>query len=91
MSAPAWMQLVAYLAILLLLAWPLARAIDAVMQRRFALGRRIEAPLYRLWRPASATGSGPESPSRKRHVLAMGDPPWPGLNRRPPASLAQTS
>ena len=42
------MQLVAYLAILLLLAWPLARAIDAVMQRRFALGRRIEAPLYRL-------------------------------------------
>ena len=48
MTAPAGMQLVAFLAILLLLAWPLARAIDAVMQGRFALGRRIEGPLYRL-------------------------------------------
>jgi K+-transporting ATPase ATPase A chain len=48
MNAPAWMQLLAYLAILLLLAWPLARAMEAVMQGRFALGRRAEAPLYRL-------------------------------------------
>lgn len=48
MSAAAWMQLVAYLAILLVLAWPLARGIDAVMAGRFALGARIEAPLYRL-------------------------------------------
>ena len=48
MNEPAWMQLVAFLAVLLLLAWPLAQAIDAVMQGRFALGRRIEAPLYRL-------------------------------------------
>ncbi len=48
MSAPAWMQLVAYLALLLLAAWPLARAMEAVLQGRFALGRRIEAPLYRL-------------------------------------------
>jgi K+-transporting ATPase ATPase A chain len=47
-NAPAWMQLVAYLAILLLLAWPLARAIEAVVQGRFAWGRRAEAPLYRL-------------------------------------------
>lgn len=48
MTAPAWMQLVAYLAVLLLLAWPLARAMEAVMQGRFALGRRLEVPLFRL-------------------------------------------
>jgi K+-transporting ATPase ATPase A chain len=42
------MQLVAYLAILLLVAWPLARAMEAVVQGRFAWGRRVEAPLYRL-------------------------------------------
>ena len=42
------MQLAAYLAILLLFAWPLARAIDAAMQGRFALSWRTEAPLYRL-------------------------------------------
>ena len=48
MSAPAWMQLLAYLAVLLALAWPLARLIDAVMAGRFALGRRLETPLYRL-------------------------------------------
>lgn len=48
MSAPAWMQLAAYLAVLLLLAWPLARAMEAVMEGRFAPGRRLEAPLFRL-------------------------------------------
>ena len=48
MNAPAWMQLIAYLAVLLLLAWPLARAIEAVVQGRFAWGRRIESPLHRL-------------------------------------------
>lgn len=48
MNAPAWMQLLVYLAILLLLAWPLARVIDAVLQGRFAWGLRFEAPLYRL-------------------------------------------
>jgi K+-transporting ATPase ATPase A chain len=48
MNAPAWMQLAAYLALLLLAAWPLARAMEAVLQGRFALGRRIESPLYRL-------------------------------------------
>jgi potassium-transporting ATPase potassium-binding subunit len=47
-NAPAWMQLAAYLAILLLLAWPLARAMDAVMAGRFRWGERVEAPLYRL-------------------------------------------
>ncbi len=48
MNAPAWMQLFAYLAILLLLSWPLARAVEAVMAGRFALGRRVEAPLFRI-------------------------------------------
>jgi K+-transporting ATPase ATPase A chain len=48
MSSVAWLQLAVFLALLLALAWPLARAIDAVMAGRFALGRRIEAPLWRL-------------------------------------------
>ena len=48
MNAPAWMLLLAYLAVLLALAWPLARWIDAVMAGRFAFGRRLEAPLFRL-------------------------------------------
>jgi len=42
------MQLAAYLALLLALAWPLARMIDVVMAGRFGLGRRLEAPLFRL-------------------------------------------
>ncbi|MDP3166788.1 MAG: potassium-transporting ATPase subunit KdpA [Hydrogenophaga sp.] len=48
MNASAWMQLAAFLAVLLALAWPLARVIDAVMAGRFALGARIETPLWRL-------------------------------------------
>ncbi len=48
MNAPAWIQLIAYLAILLLLAWPLARMMEAVMDGRFAVGRRIEAPVFRV-------------------------------------------
>ncbi|MBK1713647.1 potassium-transporting ATPase subunit KdpA [Rubrivivax gelatinosus] len=48
MSAGAWLQLAAFLLVLLAAAWPLGHAIEAVMQGRFAFGRRIEAPLYRL-------------------------------------------
>ena len=48
MSGTAWAQLAAYLVVLLLLAWPLARAMHAVLEGRFVLGRRVEAPLYRL-------------------------------------------
>jgi K+-transporting ATPase ATPase A chain len=48
MNALAGLQLVVFLVVLLGLAWPLARAIDAVMAGRFALGQRIEAPLWRL-------------------------------------------
>jgi potassium-transporting ATPase potassium-binding subunit len=47
-NGPAWMQLAAYLAVLLLLAWPLGRVMEAVLQGRFGWGRRVEAPLYRL-------------------------------------------
>jgi potassium-transporting ATPase potassium-binding subunit len=47
-NATSWMQLTAYLVTLLLLAWPMARMMEAVMQGRFALGRRIEAPLFRV-------------------------------------------
>jgi len=42
------MLLAAFLALLLLAAWPLARVMERVLQGRFGLGRRIEAPLYRL-------------------------------------------
>lgn len=48
MSGGAWLQLAAFLALLLALAWPLARAIEAVMAGRFAFGQRLEAPLWRL-------------------------------------------
>ena len=48
MNANAWMQLLVYLALLLALAWPLARLIDAVMGGGFAPGRRIEGPLFRM-------------------------------------------
>ncbi len=48
MSTGAWLQLAVFLALLLALAWPLARMIDAVMAGRFALGRRLEAPLFKL-------------------------------------------
>lgn len=49
MTAAAWLQLAAFVALLLLLiAWPRGRAIGAVVQGRFALGSRLEAPLYRL-------------------------------------------
>lgn len=48
MSSGAWLQLAAFLALLLALAWPLARAIEAVMAGRFGLGQRLEAPLWRL-------------------------------------------
>lgn len=48
MNSSAWMLLAVYLAVLLVLAWPLARMIDAVMSGRFALGQRFEAPLFKL-------------------------------------------
>jgi K+-transporting ATPase ATPase A chain len=47
-SAAAWVQLAVFLALLLALAWPLAKVIDAVMAGRFNWGQRIEAPLFRL-------------------------------------------
>lgn len=58
MSTGAWLQLAVFLALLLALAWPLARYIDTVMAGRFALGRRLEGPLFRLAgvRPDEETG-----------------------------------
>ena len=58
MSTGAWLQLAVFIALLLALAWPLARWIDAVMAGRFALGRRLEGPLFKLAgvRPDEETG-----------------------------------
>ncbi|PUA97073.1 K+-transporting ATPase ATPase A chain [Acidovorax sp. 107] len=58
MSTGAWLQLAVFLALLLALAWPLARYIDTVMAGRFALGRRLEGPLFQLAgvRPEEETG-----------------------------------
>ncbi len=58
MSTGAWLQLAVFLALLLALAWPLARWIDAVMGGRFAVGRRLESPLFKLAgvRPDEETG-----------------------------------
>jgi K+-transporting ATPase ATPase A chain len=48
MSASAWMQLVAYLIVLLALAWPLARWVHAVMEGRIGWLRRAERGLLKL-------------------------------------------
>ncbi len=48
MTTGAIVQLGAFLLVLLALAWPLSRAIDAVMDGRFALGRKLESPLWRV-------------------------------------------
>jgi K+-transporting ATPase ATPase A chain len=48
MTAQAWLLLAFYTIALVVLAWPLARMIDAVMSGRFAPGRYLEAPLFRL-------------------------------------------
>ncbi len=58
MSTGAWLQLAVFMALLLELAWPLARYIDTVMAGRFALGRRLEGPLFQLAgvRPDEETG-----------------------------------
>ncbi len=48
MSASAWMQLIAFLAALLALAWPLARWVHAVMAGRIGWLRRLERGLLRL-------------------------------------------
>jgi len=47
-TGAGWMLLAAYCVLVLALAWPLARWIDAVMAGRFALGWRLEGPLFRL-------------------------------------------
>ena len=47
-----------YLAVVLALAWPLARWIHAVMSGRFGAGARVEAPLYRLLGVDPAAESG---------------------------------
>ena len=48
MTTGAVVQLAAFLLVLFALAWPLSRAIDAVMDGRFALGRKLESPLWRV-------------------------------------------
>ncbi|MFG6457995.1 potassium-transporting ATPase subunit KdpA [Roseateles sp. BYS96W] len=48
MNSSAWMQLIAFLVVLLVLAWPLARWIHAVMEGRIEGLRRIEGGLLRL-------------------------------------------
>ena len=48
MNSLDWMQLAVFLTALGALAWPLAKGMETVFQGRFAWGRRLEAPLYRL-------------------------------------------
>ena len=48
MTAQDWLLLCVYTSVLAVLAWPLSRAIDAVMSGRFALGQHVETPLFRL-------------------------------------------
>jgi K+-transporting ATPase ATPase A chain len=48
MNSSAWMQLMAFLAVLLAFAWPLARWIHAVMEGRVAWLQRVERGLLKL-------------------------------------------
>ncbi|HEY9108822.1 MAG TPA: potassium-transporting ATPase subunit KdpA, partial [Roseateles sp.] len=48
MTSSAWIQLAAFLATLLALAWPLAKLIHAVMEGRVAWLQRVERPLLRV-------------------------------------------
>jgi len=48
MNASAWIQLVAFLVVLLALAWPLARWIHAAMEGRIEWLRRIERGILKL-------------------------------------------
>ncbi|MGJ7582308.1 potassium-transporting ATPase subunit KdpA [Variovorax sp. RHLX14] len=57
MNTSAWTLLVAFLAVLLLLAWPLGRAIAALCDARMPRWmQRVEAPLYKL------AGVAPDQP-----------------------------
>src|SRR5690242_3546685 len=47
MTSHAWLLLAVFSAVLLALAWPLGRYIEAVMQGRVAFAGRIESLLYR--------------------------------------------
>lgn len=48
MNAQAWLLLLVFMVALVSLAWPLGRAIDAVMNGRFGFGHKVERLLYRL-------------------------------------------
>ena len=48
MTRDAWLLLVLYMGVLLLLAWPLARYITRLVEGRIELTSRIERPLYQL-------------------------------------------
>lgn len=48
MTSGAWIQLAAFLAVLLALSWPLARYIDAILSGRARWMQRLEAPLWHL-------------------------------------------
>ncbi|SER45147.1 potassium-transporting ATPase subunit KdpA [Giesbergeria anulus] len=48
MTSGAWIQLAAFLAVLLALSWPLARYIDAILSGRVGWMQRLEAPLWQL-------------------------------------------
>lgn len=48
MSASAWMQLLAFLVVLLVLAWPLAAWMHAVLEGRVGWLQRVERPLLRV-------------------------------------------
>lgn len=48
MTSGGWIQLAAFLAVLLALSWPLARYIDAILSGRVGWMQRLEAPLWQL-------------------------------------------
>ena len=61
MAASDWMLLAAFLAVLLLLAWPLGRAVAALCDGRLpGWMRRVESPVFKL------AGVAPDQPMHWR-------------------------
>ena len=58
MTSQAWMLVAFFTLALFVLAWPVGKAIDVVLNGRFRLGNIVEKPFYRLMgiNPQTETG-----------------------------------
>ena len=55
MTSQAWMLVAFFTLALFVLAWPVGKAIDVVLNGRFRLGNIVEKPFYRLMGALTST------------------------------------